>query len=895
MTGNTKYLNRLNHALRFAANGTRVIPLRPNSKEPLISDWKRNASANPDQIRQWFEEYPNCNYALLMGEGRVVLDVDVKNGKNGPRSLRDLIEGHKFLDTLIVKTPTSGLHYYYLIRPTTESNLVTRHGFMDGLDFQASGSYVVGPGSTIGDQDYCIFYDPKEIATIPDWLIDATRKAPAPSLIAAPAAMPTARPIPALRLTSGSAEVITSHLDNIDPDLPRDAWIETLFAAQNVFGDQDETIKSLRLWSEAGKTYTEKEFHKAVFSRDPSAAVQVGMPRLLEIARKYPRPDHWLPHHDEANNLESRVMSTVVEMLERHNNKPNSEHRKGIEAIVKAMTHGAYEQDVKFRKAFPLETGMGKTTCVVALVKQLQHTDKSLLISAERIEQLGELQAQLIDEGVPANKLGIFHSSPKKYPEYPSVTLAELDRVQFLLASHNRVRVDSQRSVTERLMSYQGHKRDLTIWDESLLSTSADSMDRAEVRKVVGGWIVDYQEKLRAGRKSSLNESQFHEFYEFLIDIDKQLAQGQGDGVFTLPLLRLGITDYDIPINAWSRKDERSSAVLKKLVEYSGRGEVRTVKTQDGHALVQFTQTVDDDIDKMIILDASARIRDLVRYDRSVGVFPLNVSKDYGNVMLKWADVGSSKTSFSSDPNHLRAYLGEMDYLLTTEIPKDQPFLIFCHMDMKDQIREWANEIYPLREIFVLHWGEHRATNHYSHVQYMATIGVLYRNTKEIAASIVGQTRDLRYGLADADIRQTQISEQADLLYQGISRGNSRRTTNGQAGQQTVYLFHRKHDFDNILPLLREVMPGLKVENYKPTVLKPPVRQNSLDYIHLGERVVDHLIRLPADQTMVSVRAVKSAIARDIDPNSSLWRNGKNYALNSLVGWRQQGQAFRRF
>jgi hypothetical protein len=890
MTSESKELNRFNHALNFVARGIRIIPLRPNTKEPLITDWKRNASADPDQIRKWFDQYPDCNFALLMGEGIVVLDVDTKNGKNGLASLKQLIGANQFFDTLVVATPSGGAHYYL----RTQQDLATKHGFLDGLDFQAVGSYVVAPGSAINGIEYRIVSDSTEIASIPDWLLTVVAEMPAVAATSAPETQRLVAFKPAARVSSDKTEMITGHLKGIDPDLPRDEWIQTLFAIQNVFGKDEQTIELLRSWSVEGATYTDKDFDKAVSSCDPDKAIQVGVPRLLEISRKFPRPDRWLPHHEEALDLESRVMSTVVEMLERHDNKPNPEHLHGIKAIVKAMTHGLFENERKFRKAFPLETGMGKTTCVVALVKELQDTDKSLLISAERIEQLEELQQQLVAEGVAPAKLGIFHSSESKYPECPSVKPAELDQVQFLLAAHNRLKGDSQRSITERLMAYKGQPRDMVIWDESLLTTSSHSLDRATVRKAIGNWIIDYEEKRAAGRKSPCNDDLYQNFHEFLASIGKQLALDESSGVFELPPLRFDAKDYEQPINAWSRKDETSADLLKKLVEYAERGEVRTLKTQDSHALVQFIQTVDDGLDKMIILDASASIRDLVRYDRSIGVHPLTISKDYGNVTLKWADIGSSKDSFNQTADHLMAYLGEMDYLLWNEIPKGEPFLIFCHMQLKERIRQWANDAHPLRDIHVLHWGQHRASNRYSHIQYVATVGVLYRDTKEIAASIVGQTRNLHYGLVDADIRQTQNSEQADLLYQGISRGNSRRTISGKAGKQVIYLFHPARDFESILPLLKDVMPGLNVEDYKPAVLKRPIRKNALDYTSLGEKVVDHLIRIPSAQESVSVRSVKGAVAADCDPNSSLWRKGKTHALNQLTGWKQKGQLFER-
>jgi len=876
--------SRFNQALRFASLGIRVIPLKPNTKEPLLIDWPHKASADPIQIGQWFEQYPDCNYGLLMGEGFAVLDIDKKNGKDGFTSLEQIVTDNTAANTLTVITPNEGLHLYF----QCQNDLPSRHGFLEGLDFQASATYVLGPASCIGGAEYQVIGNSANIATIPQWLLNTVdRKVhiPKPTLI-------TNRTASAFKANEHGE--LGQLLAVIDPDLPYREWIEAIFAGLNIFGTSEEIIATLWDWSSSGNKFDQEAFDKVIASHDPTHEQQVGLPRLKEVACLYPLCDNWLPYNEQAIELEQKVLTSAIDMLEMHGNKPGERHLDGIRAIVRAMVHGLYEADAKFRKAFPLETGMGKTTCVIALAQEIQHTDKSLLITAERIEQLIEMREQMIQAGVDASKLGIFHSSQHKYPHCPSINIDQLGHVQFLLSAHNRVKSDSMHFIAERLMAYQNRKRDLVIWDESLITTTAYAQERGAVRKAINGWLIDYEEKRQHGRHSKGYEHLYVEFSEFLTSADELLNPTNPEAIIKLPRLDHDANEYSKIINTWGVANAPEKSILKSLVSYSLGGEIRLVKTKDGHALVQFFQTVDDVFDRMIILDASSHIRDLVSYDASVSIYPMSVSKDYSLVTVKHLDIRSSKSSFTEFPTHLENYLGELDQILANDIPKNEPFLIFCHLELKEQIHQWRQARYPLREIAILHWGEHRASNRYSHIKYMATVGVLYRSTKDIAAEIIGQTRSLHYPLIDSDIQQTINSEQADLLYQGISRGNSRRTQEGKAGEQTIYLFHPERDIQKLMSLLCRVMPNVQWQEYEPRVLQKPMRANAEKYENLGFQLLDFMTHIPPAKDKVSIQSIRKTVAPDIDTNSSTWRNALSGMEFLMVGWERKGQSYLR-
>ena len=99
-------------ALDYAKQGWPVLPV--NGKIPLIKNWVKEASTEPEKIEDWWKAHPMANVGLVTGErsGFFVLDVDVKG--NGLENLKSLeTEFGKLPETLKVNTGGGGNHYYF--------------------------------------------------------------------------------------------------------------------------------------------------------------------------------------------------------------------------------------------------------------------------------------------------------------------------------------------------------------------------------------------------------------------------------------------------------------------------------------------------------------------------------------------------------------------------------------------------------------------------------------------------------------------------------------------------------------------------------------------------------------------------------------------------------------
>lgn len=136
-------------AIRYAKKGFKVFPLAPQSKsKQVLKSWKEEATQDLSKIEQWWTQNPYYNIGLVTGGGLFVIDVDIKNNKNGFQSLQQ--HGKELPTTVKVKTPSGGVHLYY----RAEKQISNKVNLYDGIDIRGEDGYVVAPPSMIGYQAY---------------------------------------------------------------------------------------------------------------------------------------------------------------------------------------------------------------------------------------------------------------------------------------------------------------------------------------------------------------------------------------------------------------------------------------------------------------------------------------------------------------------------------------------------------------------------------------------------------------------------------------------------------------------------------------------------------------------------------------------------------------------
>jgi hypothetical protein len=145
----------LDAGLRYIARGCKIFPCN-GKKIPLTLHGFKDATTDEQQIRAWVERYPGALWGYAVPKNIVVLDLDMKHGKNGKLEFEKL-QGCKpeEFDAPRVITGTGGVHLYTDATGRDFKN--TADMIALGVDTKTDGGYVIIPS---GDGFYRWENDP---------------------------------------------------------------------------------------------------------------------------------------------------------------------------------------------------------------------------------------------------------------------------------------------------------------------------------------------------------------------------------------------------------------------------------------------------------------------------------------------------------------------------------------------------------------------------------------------------------------------------------------------------------------------------------------------------------------------------------------------------------------
>lgn len=172
----SKPIDMLRAALWYARRGWQVFPLRPRTKEPFGGIGVYAATTDTDQIRSWWQRWPQANIGLHCGgSGILALDADAyKDSYEGtPLSLADQ-------ETVTNLTGSGGTHLLYPMPDGLRFGNATG-GLPPGIDIRGYGGYIVIPPSIHPNGNryrWELGYGPHEIPmlALPASLLETLRK-----------------------------------------------------------------------------------------------------------------------------------------------------------------------------------------------------------------------------------------------------------------------------------------------------------------------------------------------------------------------------------------------------------------------------------------------------------------------------------------------------------------------------------------------------------------------------------------------------------------------------------------------------------------------------------------------------------------------------------------------
>jgi len=169
-------------ALSLSSTGVPIFPVKAD-KKPYIKSWQDKATTDPLIVKKWWRQWPEANFAMPTGDksGFVAVDVDVKNGVDGYKSLSFIEVMFGVQSTRRIETPSGGIHLIY----SSNQKVMNKVGILDGIDVRGDGGYIVAQGSVIDGSAYKVIHDvPPEEMTMDmvSWIND-TQNTKSPSKV----------------------------------------------------------------------------------------------------------------------------------------------------------------------------------------------------------------------------------------------------------------------------------------------------------------------------------------------------------------------------------------------------------------------------------------------------------------------------------------------------------------------------------------------------------------------------------------------------------------------------------------------------------------------------------------------------------------------------------------
>jgi hypothetical protein len=577
------------------------------------------------------------------------------------------------------------------------------------------------------------------------------------------------------------------------------------------------------------------------------------------------------------DTLTRQSFDALRAQLEGHGNQLSQEHTEALFALCGLFTESAQGKRPG-RWAFSLPTGMGKTSAIVAWCSTLSRLGLdhiSVAVSASKIEALVELKLAMMRQGVPEERIGLLYAPNGNRYELPP-TEANDDR-QIMLVAHNRIRM---RDGHDLFMQYRGKRRDLLIWDESLLASDSYGVSVREMRGAIL-WLEGYWQDEQAPKGELLSWLR-----KARDRIEQAVASAPADRPMTLSLPELD----DASLIAFRQLLPRRSVVapVVDLLDFC-REELRVLPTNE-RGVIWYQMAVPREIQNIIVLDASYPVRQLVQADTTIKDAEehlppvqrigkrLSQLKRYDNVTLHQLFAGGGRETMQRDfevKTERRAAREVVE--VVKDIPADEAVLVFT---FKDRLGEDVNYKSALLRglsragididakvtttidgqtkerprINIATWGQETSLNRWAHCSNVILCGVLQRSSLDLAASFIGQSDNLLQQVSTETVKGLARSEVAHVVYQALSRGSCRVMDNGQAKPMKGWIIHRDV---GIQPLLSSVMPGVRWEQWKAQHLTTAAGRQPGAIASTVTKIVAYLRALPEEVDRVSTKKLK--------------------------------------
>lgn len=531
------------------------------------------------------------------------------------------------------------------------------------------------------------------------------------------------------------------------------------------------------------------------------------------------------------DDLSQRTMRNLRAYFKKQTeHRPSAEMYASLEDIANTLSDMAQGRAARKVYLSSLDPGVGKTATISSFVDELlvgtEHDHVGVLICVARLDEIRTLVERM---AIPHEMLAVYTSDP------------ELNALGHAEPSAGRVLFTTQQMVEKRLTGwaggsfercthffYRGKPRAVRIWDETWLPGEGVCVSRYAISNLL--------QLLVHGNYKALADSM-----EDLFTRIRNLPDGTRE---TLPdfaqhadlndLLELVDRPRD---NDEKKYQERRREELAALWYLSGKTVVVRRDGKDGNTVLNYRETLPEDLAPLLVLDASGRVRETyaeMERGRSNIVRLKTAAKRYDRLTVNVWKTGGGKGSFAKGEHRAQELIDGIASTINTK--PDKEWLVVHHLPNKHTVDVAAGVQALLtgdkNKVHFITWGRHMATNTYAHVKNVLLAGTLFYRPSQYEA--LGRlAAGLKPGQGDYPqeaLRRMVAGECRHGILQALCRASVRRCDGEQAHECNAYIIASvQTGIPDALPLL---FPGCSVKVWKPIkrALRGKVKE-AVDYL----------------------------------------------------------------
>jgi hypothetical protein len=445
-----------------------------------------------------------------------------------------------------------------------------------------------------------------------------------------------------------------------------------------------------------------------------------------------------------------------------------------------------------------LDCGVGKT---VTLTQALKVMRQGLLPGSENVGTVvcvgryAQMDATIADMGLEPADYACFVSETSddvvERADGSTFTVGDLraaglgmenaDRAPILFTTHSmvtrRLAENSRRGMRQwaeaREFFYRGQPRQLRIWDEDMLPGLPVVVAEDALNRLMGF--------LRSRKLAPVHDA----IRELFLTM---LRAEPGDLLPVPPLDTLASAQEVLGHLSATEREMIQEDVEHLWMLAGGVARVRTVR--DRRVVLDFRGRLPEDMTPMIVLDASARIREtyMMQAEEQGNVtFLRHAPKRFDHVKLHVRRVGSGKDQLLKDPDKVAREVAEVvnrygprDCLVLTHKPESKA------SDLRALLQPYLK---AGKEPAFLTWGQHDATNAYADRRVVICASTYFFNDGTCEAiGRAATSRPAAEEFSNGAIARIKAGAALANLQQGLSRGCTRRCEGDFAHAGELYL-----------------------------------------------------------------------------------------------------------